>query len=124
MTTTDWDPDLPIYLQVRRNITEMILDGILRDGNALPSVRTIASDYRLNPLTVLKAFQVLEDEGIVEKRRGIGIFIRNGGHDRLLTLEREAFQNRHWPRIRQTITRLGLDPRALFETPPPGDPPS
>lgn len=117
----DWDPDLPIYLQVRRKIADMILDGIISDGAALPSVRTIANDYRLNPLTVLRAFQVLEDESIVEKRRGLGIFVRDGGSERLRNLEREAFLTRHWPRIRRTIERLGLDPRTLFDDNHDGD---
>ncbi len=117
----DWSPDSPIYLQVRERLAGMILDGLLHDGDALPSVRTIATDYRLNPLTVLRAFQILEEDGVVEKRRGLGMFVREGGYDRLLALEREVFRTRQWPRIRRTIARLGLDATTLLDTPPEGD---
>ena len=118
---TDWFPDSPIYLQVRERLADMILDSPLHDGDPLPSVRTIASDYRLNPLTVLRAFQMLEDEGVIEKRRGIGMFVRQGGRERLLALEREVFRTRHWPKILRTISRLGLDPITLLNSPPNED---
>ncbi len=97
----------------------MILDGLLHDGDPLPSVRTIAGDYHLNPLTVLRAFQMLEEEGVVEKRRGRGMFVRAGGRDRLLALEREAFRTQQWPRIQRKILRLGLDPSELLQSSPP-----
>jgi GntR family transcriptional regulator len=119
---TEWNTESPIYLQVREELVGMILDGLLKDGDPLPSVRTIAHDYRLNPLTVLRAFQMLEEEGIVEKHRGRGMFVRAGGCDRLRALEREAFRTQQWPRIRRKIARLGLDPGELLKEPPSSSP--
>ena len=93
----------------------MILDGVLNEGDPLPSVRNVAADYRLNPLTVLKAYQELVDEELVEKRRGLGMFVKTGARNRLLHGERQKFLNEHWPRVHATIQRLGLDPKELLE---------
>jgi GntR family transcriptional regulator len=116
---TEWNTESPIYLQVREELVGMILGGLLRDGDPLPSVRTVAHDYRLNPLTVLRAFQMLEEEGIVENHRGRGMFVRMGGSERLRALEREVFRTQQWPRIRRKIARLGLDLGDLLQEPPP-----
>ena len=111
-----WDDNTPIYRQLKDRVVEMILDGELGDGDALPSVRTVAADYQLNPLTVMKGYQELVDEGLVEKQRGKGMFVTQGARERLLRSERQRFVNEEWPRIRATIERLGLDMDAL-ETP-------
>ena len=111
-----WDDNTPIYRQLKDRVLEMILDGELGDGDALPSVRTVAADYQLNPLTVMKGYQELVDEGLVEKQRGKGMFVTQGARERLLRSERQRFVNEEWPRIRATIERLGLDMDAL-ETP-------
>jgi GntR family transcriptional regulator len=116
---TEWNTESPIYLQVREELVGMILGGLLRDGDPLPSVRRVAHDYRLNPLTVLRAFQMLEEEGIVENHRGRGMFVRMGGSERLRALEREVFRTQQWPRIRRKIARLGLDLGDLLQEPPP-----
>jgi len=104
-----WDDNTPIYRQLKDRVLEMILDGELADGDALPSVRTVAADYQLNPLTVMKGYQELVDEGLVEKQRGKGMFVMPGARERLLRSERQRFVNEEWPRIRATIDRLGLD---------------
>jgi GntR family transcriptional regulator len=93
----------------------MILEGVLKEGDPLPSVRNVAADYRVNPLTVLKAYQELVDEELVEKRRGLGMFVRTGARDLLLKVERQKFLKEHWPRVHATIRRLGLDPKELLE---------
>jgi GntR family transcriptional regulator len=92
----------------------MILDGVLKEGDPLPSVRTVAAEYRVNPLTVLKAYQQLVDERLVEKKRGLGMFINAGAHGRLLQREREKFLAEQWPRVCATMQRLGLKPRELL----------
>jgi GntR family transcriptional regulator len=94
----------------------MMLDGDLREGDSLPSVRQVASDLRVNPLTVLKSYQQLADEQLIEKRRGLGMFIRPGARELLLQDERERFLNSEWPRIVETIQRLGLDTKVLLST--------
>lgn len=104
----------PIYRQVRDRMVAMILDGVLGAGDPLPSVRRVAAEYRLNPLTVLKGYQELSEEGLVEKRRGLGLFVLEGAHERLLADEKEKFLTREWPRIRATIERLGLTPDELL----------
>ena len=109
-----WDENTPIYRQLRRRVLEMILDGALNDGDALPSVRTVAAEYQLNPLTVLKGYQELVDDGIVEKQRGKGMFVTPGARERLLQSERQRFVVEEWPRVRATIKRLGLDIDALI----------
>ncbi len=103
-----WNDDQPIYRQLRDRVVAMILEGVLEEGDALPSVRSVAADYRLNPLTVLKGYQELVDENLVEKKRGLGMFVMAGAHDRLLKDERQAFLEKEWPKVRATIERLGL----------------
>ncbi len=108
-----WDDNQPIYRQLKDRVLEMILDGDLTDGDALPSVRTVAAEYQLNPLTVLKGYQELVDEGLVEKQRGKGMFVTSGARDRLLASARQRFVDEEWPRVLTTIERLGLDLDAL-----------
>src|SRR5713101_6771176 len=93
----------------------MILDGVLKEGDPLPSVRNVAAEYRVNPLTVLKAYQELVDEELVEKRRGLGMFVKSGARDLLVKGERQKFLNEHWPRVHATIRRLGLDRKELLK---------
>ncbi|MGH6888860.1 MAG: GntR family transcriptional regulator [Rhizomicrobium sp.] len=110
----DWNDSQPIYRQLRDRVVTMILDGALKEGDPLPSVRTVAAENRLNPLTVLKGYQQLVDENLVEKRRGIGMFVRTGVRDALLHTQRESFLRVQWPQILETIERLGLSPRELL----------
>ncbi len=110
-----WNEDLPIYRQLRDRVVAMILEGVLGDGDALPSVRNVAAEYRLNPLTVLKGYQELVDEGLVEKKRGRGMFINDGARKQLLKDERQRFVQKEWPKVVETINRLGLDPEQLLE---------
>ncbi|MEM8982060.1 MAG: GntR family transcriptional regulator [Pseudomonadota bacterium] len=104
-----WNDSQPIYRQLRDRVVAMILEGVLGDGDVLPSVRNVAQEYRLNPLTVLKGYQELVDEGLVEKKRGRGMFVIDGARSRLLKDERQRFVDDEWPRIHATIERLGLD---------------
>lgn len=110
-----WSDDLPIYRQLRDRVVAMILEGVLGDGDALPSVRNVAAEYRLNPLTVLKGYQELVDEGLVEKKRGRGMFVTDGARTRLLKDERKRFLTKEWPIVLATIHRLGLDPAKLLD---------
>ena len=103
-----WNDSQPIYRQIRDRIIAMILDSLLKEGDPLPSVRNVATEARVNPLTVLKAYQQLEAENLVEKRRGIGMFVNVGARDLLLQGERQRFLNEQWPEIHATIQRLGL----------------
>ena len=109
-----WSEDLPIYRQLRDRVVEMILEGVLGDGDALPSVRNVAAEYRLNPLTVLKGYQELVDEGLVEKKRGRGMFVTDGARRQLLKDERRRFVEKEWPKVLETIDRLGLDAAELL----------
>ena len=109
-----WNDDQPIYRQLRDRVVAMILEGVLGDGDALPSVRNVAAEYRLNPLTVLKGYQELVDEGLVEKKRGRGMFVTDGAQQQLLKDERQRFLKSEWPQVLATIERLGLDPETLF----------
>ena len=111
----EWKDNQPIYLQLRDRVVAMILDGVLKEGDPLPSVRTVSADYRLNPLTVLKAYQELVDEGLVETKRGLGMFINTGARHLLLGAERQKFLKEDWPRILETILRLGLKPEELLD---------
>jgi len=104
----EWNDNAPIYRQLRDRVVDMILDGVLNNGDPLPSVRNVAAEYRVNPLTVLKGYQQLVDEDLVEKRRGLGMFVKDGARNLLLKGEREKFLAEQWPRIRATIQRLGL----------------
>lgn len=110
-----WNEDLPIYRQLRDRVVAMILEGVLDDGDALPSVRNVAAEYRLNPLTVLKGYQELVDEGLVEKKRGRGMFVTDGARTKLLKDERQRFIEKEWPAIAATINRLGLDAGELLK---------
>jgi DNA-binding transcriptional regulator YhcF (GntR family) len=116
----EWNDNQPIYRQVRDRVVAMILDGALEEGDPLPSVRTVAAEYRVNPLTVLKGYQQLADEGLVETRRGRGMFINSGARKLLLQGERQRFLGEEWPRIRETIRRLGLTPKELLDGGPVG----
>ena len=104
----------PISRQLRDRVVAKILEGVLADGDALPSVRNVAAEYRLNPLTVLKGYQELVDEGLVKKKRGRGMFVTEGAQKRLLKDERCRFLEQEWPKIRATIERLGLDAGSLL----------
>jgi len=109
-----WDEDQPIYRQLRDRVVAMILEGVLADGDVLPSVRNVAAEYRLNPLTVLKGYQELVDEELVEKKRGRGMFVNEGARTKLLKAERQRFLDKEWPKVRATIDRLGLDEAELL----------
>ncbi len=111
-----WNEDLPIYRQLRDRVVAMILEKVLRDGDALPSVRNVAAEYRLNPLTVLKGYQELVDEGLVEKKRGRGMFVTDGARTQLLKNERKRFLDKAWPEVAATIRRLGLNAEELIGT--------
>ena len=104
----EWNDSQPIYRQLRNRVVAMILDGVLKEGDPLPSVRNVAAEYRVNPLTVLKGYQQLVDEGLVESRRGRGIFINAGARNLLLMGERRKFLEEEWPKIQATMHRLGL----------------
>jgi GntR family transcriptional regulator len=110
-----WSEDLPIYRQLRDRVVDMILEGVLRDGDTLPSVRNVAAEYRLNPLTVLKGYQELVDEGLVEKKRGRGMFVNEGAQEQLLKDERRRFIEKEWPKVLATINRLRLDASTLLQ---------
>lgn len=116
----NWDESQPIYRQLRDRVVAMVLEGALKEGEALPSVRQVATEYRLNPLTVLKAYQQLADEGLVEKRRGLGMFVAPGASAALMKDERQRFLNSEWPRIHATIQRLGLSTEELLNSDPAG----
>jgi GntR family transcriptional regulator len=109
----EWNDSQPIYRQIRDRVVAMILDGVLKEGDPLPSVRVVATESRVNPLTVLKAYQQLADERLVEKRRGLGMYINDGARTLLLEGERQRFLSEQWPEIRATILRLGLEDQLL-----------
>lgn len=109
----NWNDNDPIYRQLRDRIVELILDGAFKDGDALPSVRQIASEQRINPITVSKAYQMLVDDQLVEMRRGLGMFVAEGASQRLIEHERERFLREEWPRTVERIDRLGLDVASL-----------
>jgi len=109
-----WNSKEPIYIQLRDKLVEMILDGALEEGDALPSVRQISSDQRINPITVSKAFQILVDDQLVEKKRGLGMYVINGAREKLKVQEREQFLQSEWPEILERIERLGLDTNKLL----------
>src|SRR5882724_7741778 len=111
----EWHDNQPIYRQLRDRVVAMILDAVLKEGDVLPSVRNVAADYRVNPLTVLKGYQQLVDEGLVETRRGLGMFVKAGARSLLLESERQKFLAEEWPRVSATIERLGLKPEELLD---------
>jgi GntR family transcriptional regulator len=118
----EWNDSQPIYRQLRDRVVAMILDGVLKEGDSLPSVRTVAAEYRVNPLTVLKGYQQLVDEGLVETKRGRGMFINAGARNLLMKGERQKFLAEEWPRIQETIQRLGLDTQELLDSSTNGKP--
>ena len=109
----EWNDRQPIYRQLRDRGVHMILDGVLKEGDPLPSVRNVAAEHRVNPLTVLKAYQQLVDEGLVEMKRGLGMFVKAGARELLLKGEREKFLAKEWPQVATTIQRLGLTQKEL-----------
>ncbi len=110
-----WNEDQPIYRQLRDRVVAMILEEVLTEGDALPSVRNVAAEYRLNPLTVLKGYQELVDEELVEKKRGRGMFVNEGARTKLLKAERQRFLEKEWPKVVATIVRLELDLEGLLK---------
>ncbi|MDO6428769.1 GntR family transcriptional regulator [Thalassotalea sp. 1_MG-2023] len=114
--TTQWQADKPIYLQLYQQVVGRILDGYIQEGEALPSVRKVAAQYQVNPITISKAYQMLQDENIVEKQRGKGLYVKNGAQEIMLVREREAFLKEQWPAILQQIKRLKLKPETLLTT--------
>src|SRR5213076_1508935 len=111
---SEWNESQPIYRQLRDRVVAMILDGLLSEGDPLPSVRNVAAEFRVNPLTVLKAYQQLVGEELVETRRGLGMFVKAGARDLLLKGERQRFLTDRWPAIAATIQRLGITPKELL----------
>ena len=112
---SEWNDSQPIYRQLRDLVVAMILDGVLDEGDPVPSVRQVAAEYRINPLTVLKSFQQLVDEDLVEKKRGRGMFVKTGARKLLLEAERQRFLTEQWPKVYATIQRLGLTARELLD---------
>ena len=113
--SVDWHDNAPIYRQLKEKVVGMVLDDILKPGDALPSVRQIAADFQLNPITVSRAYQELVDEQLVEKRRGLGMYVMDGARQKLLASERERFLRDEWPAMLARIQRLGLDLRQLMQ---------
>lgn len=113
--TTQWNDSQPIYWQLKERTIAMILDGTLAEGDALPSVRTVASDFQLNPITVSKSYQALVDEELVEKRRGLGMFVCEGARKKLMDSERQKFLKEEWPAMVTRIKQLGLDVTKLLQ---------
>jgi GntR family transcriptional regulator len=113
-----WDNSAPIYRQLRDRVVAMILEGVLKEGDPLPSVRNVAAEFRINPLTVLKSYQQLVDDQLVEKRRGLGMYVSPGARATLMTDEKQRFLAQDWPRIRANIARLGLSLDDLLTSPP------
>lgn len=121
----NWNDSQPIYRQLRDRVVAMILEGVLKDGDPLPSVRSVAAEYQLNPLTVLKGYQQLVDEQLVEKRRGRGMYVTEGARRALMKDERQKFLEDEWPNVLATISRLGLSPAELLaRAPAPSSGPS
>jgi GntR family transcriptional regulator len=111
---THWNDSQPIYWQLKERTVAMILEGTLAEGEALPSVRTVASEFQLNPITVSKSYQTLVDDGLVEKRRGLGMFVCAGARKKLISSERDKFLNEEWPSTLNRISQLGLDAEELL----------
>lgn len=120
--TIGWNDNAPIYRQLKERVIGMLLDGLLKPGDALPSVRQVAADYQLNPITVSRAYQELVDETLVEKRRGLGMYVTEGARDKLLASERERFIREEWPAMLERIRRLGLELDQLPRAARPGGP--
>ena len=114
MTSIEWSDGAPIYRQLKERVVAMLLDGLLKPGDALPSVRQVAAEYQLNPITVSRAYQELADEALVEKRRGLGMYVMEGASEKLMTSERERFLREEWPLVLERIQRLGLSLEKLL----------
>ena len=114
--TAGWNDNTPIYRQLKERVIGMMLDGALKAGDALPSVRQVAAEYQLNPITVSKAYQELVDDNLVEKRRGIGMYVSEGASEKLLASERERFVREEWPAMVERIRRLGIDIEQLLRS--------
>ena len=112
--SNNWNNNAPIYRQLKDRIVAMLLDGLLKPGDALPSVRQIAADFQLNPITVSRAYQELADATLVEKRRGIGMYVTDGAREKLIVSERERFLQEEWPQMLERIRRLGMDLEELL----------
>ena len=115
MTAVESSDGAPIYRQLKERVVAMLLDGVLKPGDALPSVRQVAAEYQLNPITVSRAYQELADDQIVEKRRGLGMYVTEGAATRLKASERDHFLREEWPLVLERIQRLGLDPKELLD---------
>ena len=115
MTAVEWSDGAPIYRQLKERVIAMMLDGMLKPGDALPSVRQVAAEYQLNPITVSRAYQELADDQLVEKRRGLGMYVTDGAATRLMSSEREHFLREEWPLVLERIQRLGLDLQELLD---------
>ena len=115
MAAVEWSDGAPIYRQLKDRVVAMLLDGVLKPGDALPSVRQVAAEYQLNPITVSRAYQELADEQLVEKRRGLGMYVTEGANARLLQSERERFLREEWPLVMERIQRLGLSIQELLD---------
>ena len=113
---THWNDSQPIYWQLKERTVAMILDGTLGEGDPLPSVRTVASEFQLNPITVSKSYQALVDDGLVEKRRGLGMFVCEGARTQLLASERTRFLQEEWPAMVNRIEQLGMNAAELLES--------
>ena len=115
MVAVEWSDSAPIYRQLKERVVAMLLDGVLKPGDALPSVRQVAAEYQLNPITVSRAYQELADDQLVEKRRGLGMYVTEGAPTRLKTSERDRFLREEWPLVLERIERLGLDLKELLD---------
>ncbi|HKE48557.1 MAG TPA: GntR family transcriptional regulator [Rhodanobacteraceae bacterium] len=113
--TIAWNDSTPIYRQLRDRVVAMILDGVLKQGDPLPSVRQVAADFQINPITVSKAYQELVDENLVEKRRGLGMYVTEGARSALMKSERDRFLSEEWPQLYARLTRLGLTLEQLMD---------
>ena len=120
MTAIQWSDGAPIYRQLKERVIAMMLDGVLKPGDALPSVRQVAAEYQLNPITVSRAYQELADEALVEKRRGLGMYVTEEAARKLLVNERERFLREEWPVVLERIQRLGLSMQDLMALPAAG----
>lgn len=116
MTAIEWSDSAPIYRQLKERVLAMMLDGLLKPGDALPSVRQVAAEYQLNPITVSRAYQELADEALVEKRRGLGMYVTEGATEKLLVRERQRFLLEEWPAVLERIQRLGLTAEELLRS--------
>ena len=119
--SNDWNNNTPIYRQLKDRIVAMLLDGLLKPGDPLPSVRQIAADFQLNPITVSRAYQELADATLVEKRRGIGMYVTEGAREKLIISERERFLREEWPQLLERIRRLGMNMEELLASANAGD---